>query len=131
MTSSGEGWSGFDYAVLDSPEFLNDTSFRRFVEVLDHMAVGIALDMFVTVLANHRPEQIKAFVMHMKKTSDREIAESLGIDHKTVKRWYEEIMETIRAVSPLGHESKQSGIESNAGKLPKSANGRGINQSDN
>lgn len=119
MAPSGEGWAGFDYAALDLPEFLHDASFRRFVEMFDHMARGIALDMFVTVLTNHKQEQIKAFIMHMKKISDREIGESLSVDHKTVKRWYEEIMETIRVVSPLGRASRQTGMENKAEKLPK------------
>lgn len=107
MARSGEVWSGFDYSTIDLPEFLHDGSFRHFVEALGHMARGIALAMFVTVLANHRSEQIKAFVMHMQKMSDREIADSLGVDHKTVKRWYEEVIATIHLVSPLGRDPKQ------------------------
>lgn len=96
----GQPWTGFDFAALDLPEFLHNSTFRHFVEALDHMARGIALDMFVTVLANHRLEQIKAFVMHIQGHTDREIGESLNNDdHKTVKRWYEEVTATIRKES--------------------------------
>lgn len=99
-------WTGFDYSVLDLPEFLCSPTFRHFVEALDHMALGIAMEMLVTVLARHQVEELRAFEMSMRKISDRDIGKELGIDHKTAKRWYEGVTSTIRSVSPLGRGSR-------------------------
>ena len=121
----GQPWVGFDFAALDLPEFLHDPTFRHFVEALDHMARGIALDMFATVLANHSPDQIKAFVLHIQGKNDREIGKSLNnIDHKTAKRWYEDVKATIQLISPLGRDSKQDRPETAAKTCPNNPNGR-------
>lgn len=117
----GQSWVGFDFSALDLPEFLHNPTFRHFVEALDHMARGIALDMFVTVLANHQLEQIKAFVMHIQGYTDREISKSLNnVDHKTVKRWYEKVTATLRTVAPLGHGRDQARTQISQKICPKS-----------
>ena len=114
----GQPWTGFDFATLDLPEVLHNPTFRHFVEALDHMARGIALDMFVTVLANHCPDQITAFVLHVQGKSDHEIGKRLNnVDHKTAKRWYEDVKATIRLISPLGRQIQ----EQNSEKAPKTA----------
>lgn len=124
----GQPWVGFDFAALDLPEFLHDPTFRHFVEALDYMARGIALDMFVTVLANHSPDQIKAFVLHGQGKNDREIGKSLNnVDHKTAKRWYEDVQATIRLISPLGQDSKQDRPETADKRCPNNSNDRDAN----
>lgn len=108
----GQPWIGFDFTALDLPEFLHNHTFRHFVEALDHMARGIALGMFVTVLANHSQDQIKAFVLHVQGKNDREIGKSLNnVDHKTAKRWYENVKATIRLNSPLGRQNSKQDSE--------------------
>ena len=105
----GQPWVGFDYAALDLPEFLHNAEFRHFVAALEHMAQGIALEMFMTVLARHDSREIKAFEMKIHDMSDRRIGEELQVDHKTAQRWYQGVMATIREISPLGRDGSRTG----------------------
>ncbi|MDD5677080.1 MAG: hypothetical protein PHW60_03690 [Kiritimatiellae bacterium] len=107
----GQSWVGFDFSALNDHENFNDPAFRRFIEALDFMARGIALEMFVTVLARHDHAQMKAFEMHMRKMSDHQIGDELHVDHKTAKRWYEDLMATVREISPMGRGKNPSRVE--------------------
>lgn len=106
----GQPFVGFDYSALDKPEFLGDPSFRRFIQVIDSMAEGMALHIVVMILTNHSTEQIKAFVMHIHGLRDREIGRRLNIDHHTSKKWHEGVKDTIRRHSPMGSEPEQAGM---------------------
>ena len=105
----GSAWVGFDYSLLDDPGSDNDPAFHTFMVALDYLAHKIAAEMFFTTLARHDFRQIKAYEMHMRSATDRQIGTGLGVDHKTAQRWYADVAATIRGISSLGRGAKQDG----------------------
>jgi hypothetical protein len=117
----GNPWVSFDYASLDIHEIIKDPAFRRFLAYLDYTAHRIAADMFLSAMARHEFTQLKAYELHVRGLSDRQIGDELGIDHKTARRWYEDVGATIREVAPLGSQSPGQNSKKIEKRTPRSA----------
>jgi transposase-like protein len=77
----------------------------------------------LAALTQVSPKKLQAFGLHVQGHSDRAIGRALGVDHKSVQRWYAEVRDVIRENSPMGTRKLPKNGTSGFTDAPKATTG--------